>query len=78
MAEREKVISAISVTFWCRVVAAKESAIINYPSEMKTSILANHLQPDSLLWQISEANLSNRLLFWLYELKLRFSLHWDS
>ncbi len=23
--------------------------IINYPSEMKTSILVNHLQPDSLL-----------------------------
>ncbi len=23
--------------------------IINYPSELKTSILANHLQPDSLL-----------------------------
>ena len=30
--------------------------IINYPSELKTSILANPLQPDSLLWQISDAN----------------------
>ncbi len=47
----------------------------------------NHLlRLDSLLWQISEANFilidkpncHNRLLFWLHELKLKTSIHWDS
>ncbi len=30
-------------------VTLLQTGIINYPSEMKNSILANHLQPDSLL-----------------------------